>query len=164
MIKKLNNIECHFSEEIEFPDICVYCGKENPDSTTYLSPPDDENGTNGRMVVYAVPSCGSCAYAQKDRDRQIANLIFTLFLVLFTSFAAWKLKAYFSFIYVAIAVFFIALFSSLSALKGIKKAITIESFSSDTIIFGLNQKKYRDLFTNMNQNLLCNSLEGQDSD
>jgi hypothetical protein len=164
MIKKIKNLKCLFSEEIEFPDICVYCGKENPDSTTYLSPPEDENGTNGSMVVYAVPSCGSCAYAQKDRDRQVANLVFTLFLVLFTTTAAWILKAYYSFIYVAIAVFLIALFSSLPALWGIKKAITIESWDSDTIILGLSQRKYRDLFASMNQELLCNSTEGQDSD
>jgi hypothetical protein len=164
MKKKIKNLICRFSEEIEFPDICVFCGKENPDSTTSLSPTEDENGANDRMVVFAVPSCGSCAYAQKDRDRQIANLVFTLFLVLFTSVAAWMLKAYYSFIYVAIAVFLIALFSSVSALRGIKKAITIESLDSDTITFGLNQKKYRDLFVNMNQNLFCNLSEGQDSD
>ena len=79
MTKNEDDIKLKFSENLIFPDVCVHCGSPDPDTSIPLSPKEEENGLDERMIVYAVPACSSCVFAQLGRERQIANLTFTGF-------------------------------------------------------------------------------------
>ena len=150
-MNEIENVKLYFSEEIVFPDMCVYCGKENPDGTIPLSPKDNGNEANGRMIVFAVPSCRSCAYAQRDRQRQRANIGFTFFLVLFTGLAMLFLKGPAVLFFLSLAVFFIALFSSIGALSNIRSSIEIQDLNTSTISFRLSDRKYHSEFFRLNE-------------
>ena len=160
MRNNLKKLKLQFSEDIKFPDKCVYCGKIEPDGTIPLSPPEDENGNNGRMLVYAVPACSSCAYAQIDQERQVATLAFTLFLVIFTGVMSWVLRDHQVLFYIAISVFLITAFASIHILKGLKLSVTITSVNTSTILFCCNNEKYCDEFSKLNVDLIIKDSEG----
>jgi len=150
-MNEIENVKLYFSEEIIFPDLCVYCGKENPDGTIPLSPKENDNESNGRMIVFAVPSCSSCAYAQRDKERQRANTAFTFALVIFTGIAMLYLNGPAILFYLSLAVCLIALFSSMGALKNVKSAIEIKDLNTSTISFNLSDRKYHGEFFRLNE-------------
>lgn len=153
MSASYKDMELKLSKNITFPDICVYCGRENPDITVPLSPPENNNGNGDQMALFAVPSCKSCMYAFNDQKRQITIIAFTLFLVIFTGLASYLLKSNFILPYIAISVFLIALFSSMGALKGMKKVISIRKANSSRIIFRILNDEYLDEFRALNEDL-----------
>lgn len=146
-------MELKYSNTIAFPDKCVFCGKENPDITVSLSPPDENNGNGDHMSVFAVPSCKSCAFTCRDNKRQISILCFTLFLVLYTGAGTLFLHGHPNVLYVAIAVFLVSLFSSIGALKGAKKVISIQNSNKSTITFQVLKDEYLDEFLELNKDL-----------
>jgi hypothetical protein len=154
-------MELKLSKNIAFPDKCVFCGRENPDITVPLSPPENNNGNSDQMALFAVPSCKSCMYAFNDQKRQITIIAFTMFLVIFTGAASYLLNGYAVFLYIAISAFLIALFSSRDALKGMKKVISIRKVNSSSIIFRVLSDEYLNEFLALNEELrIENSPEG----
>ena len=154
MRNKLKDINLKNSNNIAFPDICVFCGKVNPDSTVPLSPPYDNNGNGEHMPVFAVPACKSCLFAFNDNQRQISIFAFTLFLIIFTGIVAFVLHSNMFLFYVALSAFVITAFSSLDALKGTKKAIAIRKANSSAITFRILKDEYFNEFLVLNDEFL----------
>jgi len=155
MLNKNDKIKLELSERISFPDKCIYCGRENPNGTVPLSPPEEENGNGGdRMVVFAVPACHACAISQSARKKQISNVAFAVFLVIFTCVGTLLLKAYHSLIFITLGVLIVAILYSLDALRTMRQKIVIDCVNHSTVVFHSPDREYAEEFKTMNSALM----------
>ena len=150
MRNKNDKIKLELSDKIAFPDECIYCGCKNPNGTVPLSQPEEENGHGDRMVVFAVPACKACGISQSVRKKQISNVAFAVFLVIFTGVAWLILKAYHSLIYIALGVLIVAVLYSMDALRTMRQKISIDNVNNSSVTFHCPDKEYAEEFKTMN--------------
>ena len=154
MHNKNNKIKIELKNGVNFPDRCIYCGCENPNGTVPLSPKEEENHVGERMIVFAVPACHACAISHAAKQKHIANVAYAVFLVVFTTIAAFVLRAYQSFIIVAFGLLLAVVLFSLDALRSSRPKIAIDSIDDSIIIFHSPDKVYSDEFKTMNSSIL----------
>jgi hypothetical protein len=161
MKRKLIKIKLQLTGDIRFPDICPYCHNDKPDTSMPISPEDENGNHSERMIVFAAPACTSCVYAHRERERQLSNLAFTVFLMIFTGAAAFLMHTFYSLFIIAICFFTVILFSSLKVLMTEKSAISIDSVNDSSVTFRFTSRKYFEEFFNLNKDLVIeNSTNG----